>query len=143
MNSIVRHSTFCILMGCLNSIVYELFVVPFPIRGFIFHYLWGRHDSCCMVVGFKLWVRIPLMARDIRYYIMGWSLARDIPVFATEKTDRHDTTGILLKMALNKPTLTQYFCFKMYLVLVCLCTSIEHFVVNHYNFTLKPHNCEP
>ena len=31
----------------------------------------------------------------------------------------------------------------MYLVLVCLCTSIEYFVVIHYNFILKPHNFEP
>ena len=54
----------------------------------------------------KLWVRIPLM----RWYnIMWWSwtwFSSGSPVSSTNKTDRHDLTEILLKVALNTLTLT-------------------------------------
>ena len=62
-----------------------------------------------------LWVRIPLMARCMilsdtilcdnvcQWLATGWGFS---PVSSTDKTDRHDTTEILLKVALNTITLT-------------------------------------
>jgi hypothetical protein len=51
------------------------------------------------------------MARDIRYYIMVWILARDTPIFFTKKTDRHDATVILLKAVLNQTNPNPIFLF--------------------------------
>ena len=52
----------------------------------------------------KLWVRIPFMTRCTRYNIMWWSLSvtcnRSV-VFSTNKTDHHNITETLLKVALN------------------------------------------
>ena len=59
----------------------------------------------------KLWFRTPFIARCIRYNIMLYSLwvtgdrgrwfSPCTPVSYTNKTDRHDITEILLKVALN------------------------------------------
>ena len=57
----------------------------------------------------KLWVCIVLMARCTRYNIMWSSLSvisLGTPVSSTNKTDCHDVTEILLKVALNIITLT-------------------------------------
>ena len=64
----------------------------------------------------KLWVRIPLMARwtwhiiikfdkVCRWLTAGQWFSLGTPVSATNKTDRHDITEILLKVAFN--TITQ------------------------------------
>ena len=50
----------------------------------------GRHDSDRMVVG------------------LTTTYAISTPVSFTSKTDRHDTTDILLTVALNTVTLSQY-----------------------------------
>ena len=56
----------------------------------------------------KLWVRSPFMARCTRYNIMWWSLSLlatgrlfspGTAISSTNKTDRHDITEILLKVA--------------------------------------------
>ena len=58
----------------------------------------------------KLWVRTPFMSRCIRYNTIWQSLSvtcdRSVVslgtlVFSTNKTDHHDITEILLKVALN------------------------------------------
>ena len=63
----------------------------------------------------RCWVRISLMARCTRYNIMRYCLSvpwdRSVvfsgtPIASTTKTDRHDITDILLKVALNTITLT-------------------------------------
>ena len=62
----------------------------------------------------KLWVRTPFMARCTRYSIMWSSLSvtcdRSVVFFRfpppISKTNRHDITAILLKVALNTITLT-------------------------------------
>ena len=63
----------------------------------------------------KLWGRIMLMARCTRYSMMWWIFQQlaagrwfslDTPVFSSNKTDRHDITEKLLKVALNTITLT-------------------------------------
>jgi hypothetical protein len=38
--------------------------------------------------------------------VTGWWFSPDTPVSSTNKTDRHDITEILLKVALNTITLT-------------------------------------
>ena len=47
-----------------------------------------------------LWVRTPLMTRCTRYNIMWYNLWVSV-VFSINKTDRHDITEMLLKVALN------------------------------------------
>jgi len=56
----------------------------------------------------KLWVQIPLMARCIHYAIKFVSDLQQVggffpgaPVSATNKTDRHDITEIVLKVTLS------------------------------------------
>ena len=62
-----------------------------------------------------LWVRIPLIARCPRYNIIlcdkvcqwlatGQWFSLDTPVSSTNKTDHHDITEILVKVALNTIT---------------------------------------
>ena len=50
-----------------------------------------------------LWVRNPLMVRCARYSTMmpGRRFSPNTPLSSTNKTDRHDITEILLKVALN------------------------------------------
>jgi hypothetical protein len=57
-----------------------------------------------------LWGRIPLMGgvlattlcdKVCQWYATGRWLSPDTPVSSTNKTDRHDITGILLKVTLN------------------------------------------
>ena len=65
----------------------------------IYNYL---GNSCLLPL--KLWVQIPLMARCSWYNIMCkvcWWFFPDTLVSSTNKTDRHDITEILLKVALN------------------------------------------
>ena len=73
----------------------------------IYYYL---NNQCLSPL--KFWIRTPLMARCTRYNIMWWSLSVTCDssvVFSgysslvsfTNKTDRHDITEILLKVALN------------------------------------------
>jgi hypothetical protein len=91
-------------------------------RTILIYYSWGHHDR--EIVGFmptcaiclstlKLGVRIPIMARctwsnNMWYKICQW-LAAGLwfslctPASFTNKTDRHDITEILLKVALNPP----------------------------------------
>ena len=89
----------------------------------------------------KLWVQIPLMARCTKYNIIWSNLwvtfgrsmvflrvtcGRSIPVSSTNKTDCHDITEILLKVALN--TLTHivevfYQCNLLIHVLSFFCIS--------------------
>ena len=64
----------------------------------------------------KLWVRIPLrrgaldttLCDNVCQWLAAFQwFAPGTPVFSTDKTDRHDITAILLKVALNIITLTQ------------------------------------
>ena len=63
----------------------------------------------------KLWGRTPCMAMCARYIIMWYSLSvtcdRFSPVSSTNKTDRHDTTEILLKVALDTINQTLFCVF--------------------------------
>jgi hypothetical protein len=74
----------------------------------IYNYLCNRCLSPLM-----MWVRLPPRARSTTLYDQGcqWLTAGGVfspgpPVSSTNKTDRHDITKILLKVALNtiKPT---------------------------------------
>jgi hypothetical protein len=73
----------------------------------IYNYL---YNQCLSPL--KLWIRTPLMERCTRYNIMWWSLSVTCDssvvfsgysslVSSTNKTDRHDITEILLKVAIN------------------------------------------
>ena len=55
----------------------------------------------------KLWVWIPIMVKCTQYKIMWYKFFRSsTPVSSTNKTDHHDITEILLKVALSTITLT-------------------------------------
>ena len=55
----------------------------------------------------KLWVWILIMVKCTQYKIMWYNLFRSgTPVSSTNKTDHHDITEILLKVALSTITLT-------------------------------------
>jgi hypothetical protein len=73
----------------------------------IYNYLCNQ---CLSLI--TLWVRIPFMAKCTRYSIMWSSLSvtcdRSV-VFSTNKTDHHDITEILLKVALSSVTLISSF----------------------------------
>ena len=89
-----------------------------------------------------LWVRLPLRARCTRYNIMWSSLSgtcsRSV-VFSgssTNKTDRHDITEILLKVALNtiipkNPNQRQHVLNGIYR------TFLEYYGSNGYDFIEK------
>jgi hypothetical protein len=96
-------------------------------------FLGGHRSSDCMVVGFiityaiiayhhlTLWVRTPLRrgVLDTALYdqvcqrlVTGQWLCPGTPVSSSDKTDHHDITEILLKMALKTIILSpnHYFC---------------------------------
>ena len=72
----------------------------------------------------KLWVRIPFMARWTRYTLCDkvcqWLAAGRwfTPISSTNKTDCHDITEILLKVALNTINLNQPTSIEI-LIFVC------------------------
>ena len=71
-------------------------------------------DQCLLPL--KLIVRIPLMARCTRYNIdkvcqrlaAGRWFSPGIPISSTNKTDHHEITEVLLKVALNTITIKSY-----------------------------------
>ena len=72
-------------------------------RMWIYNYLCNLCLSPLM-----LWVRIPIMARCTtlwdkvcQWLVTGWQFSPCPPVSSTNKTDHHDITEILLKVALN------------------------------------------
>jgi hypothetical protein len=80
----------------------------------------------------KLWVRTPFMARCThttlcdkvcQWLVTGQWFSPGTLVSSTNKTDRHDITEILSKMALNtinlKPNLKQYKEPNYYITLTC------------------------
>jgi len=74
---------------------------------------WICNYLCCQCLSsLTVWVRIPLMRgvldttlydKVCQWLATGWWFS---PVFTTNKTDGHDKTDILLKVALNTITLT-------------------------------------
>ena len=92
--------------------------------GWIYNYLFNQCLS-----PLKLWVWIPLRRSVLdttlcdevcQWLATGWLFS---PVFSTNKTDRHNITEILMKVALNIITLTPvlYMC-----VCVCVCVIIVY-----------------
>ena len=94
--------------------------VPQQVTDKLYHIMWSwshgswiynyLYNQCLSPL--KLWIRTPLKERCTRYNIMWWSLSVtcDSSVFfsgysslvsSTNKTDRHDITEILLKVAIN------------------------------------------
>ena len=76
----------------------------------IYNYLCNQ---CLLTL--TVWVRIPLRRgvldttlydKVCQWLVAGWRFSLGTPVSSTNKTDRHDITEILLKVALNNPTLT-------------------------------------
>jgi hypothetical protein len=71
-------------------------------------------DQCLLPL--KLIVRIPLMARCTRYNVdkvcqrlaAGRWFSPGIPISSTNKTDHHEITEVLLKVALNTITIKSY-----------------------------------
>jgi hypothetical protein len=95
-----------------------------------------------MVVGFTttyakqclsalmLWVQISIRTRGTtlcdkvcQWLATGWWFSPGSPVSSTNKTDRHDITEILLKLALN--TIKQTNNAKMYIHLYIYCNKIH------------------
>ena len=66
-----------------------------------------------MHITLKLWVRIPLTARYTRYNSIWLATGQwfypGTPTSSTNKTNRHDISEILLKVALNTITLNPNF----------------------------------
>ena len=93
----------------------------------------------------KLWVRIPFMASCIRYIKLcnkdcqwlatGRWFSPGTPVSFTNKTDCHDITEILLKVALNTIilTLTRKL-MNQWLLLVKLKSSLRKIYGHHLDF---------
>jgi hypothetical protein len=88
----------------------------------------------------SLWVWIPIMARFTRYNfickVCQWLTTGQwfSLISSTNKTDCHDMTEILLKVALNTITLTLLFCTCLHL---CMLT------ISQKSFTqLEPHLVE-
>ena len=101
--------------------IFEGSVGPWSYGRWIYNYLYNWYLSPLM-----LWVRIPLMARctTLCDKVCQWLVAGCwfSSVSSTNKTDRHDITEILLKMALN--TINRRWCPKT----ICILNSskIEH-----------------
>ena len=76
---------------------------PWSYGSWIYNYLFNQYLSPLM-----LWVRISIRARCTtlcdkvcQWLATGWWFSLSPSVFSTNKTDRHDITEILLKVALN------------------------------------------
>jgi hypothetical protein len=76
---------------------------PWSYGNWIYNYLCNQCLSPLM-----LWIRIPIRAKCTtlcdnvcQWLATGWWFSPGTPVFFPNKTDRHDITGILLKVALN------------------------------------------
>ena len=59
---------------------------------------------CC--VSFYVHVFVFLQLKSYEIFATGRWFSLDAPVYSTNKTDRHDITEILLKVALNTITLS-------------------------------------
>ena len=119
----VMHSSF-------NS---EMIGVQYFLRNFNLEFERGRYYSVL-----KLWVRTPFMARCTRWNIMYCSLSvscdrsvvfRGTPVSSTNKTDCHNITKILLKVAFNTINQAKPYHF-----------SIMAYYENNHNLTMDHTN---
>jgi len=115
----------CNFYKVIHCIEYYIFVIQ--------QFLNYRMSSCdsyllgdSFVSDLMLWVRIRARCTTLCDKVWQW-LAADrwfapgTPVSSTNKTERHDITEILFKVALNIITLTPY--------LVCLCISFHTFIL--------------
>jgi hypothetical protein len=83
---------------------------------------WGSHGCDCMVVGFTTTYAISAYhhwccefeswsGRGVQHYVLKFDMTCDRSViFSTNKTDCHDITEILLKVALNTIKQTNRLC---------------------------------
>ena len=101
----------------LNSVLHVLyqtkFLLMFLWRVFVVVIVWYLCNQCLSPL--TLWVRIlfrrgvldtTLCDKVCQWLAAGWWFSPGTPVSSTKKTDRHDITEILLKVALNTITLT-------------------------------------
>ena len=123
---------------------------PWSYGSWIYNYLCNRCLSPLM-----LWVWIPLRAtcttlsdKVCQRLVAGRWFS---PVFSTNKTDRHDITEILLKVALNQTTKpnkwkrkndrTLWFTLLTWYVYMCVYT-ISHSYDKSYHYDYNRHNTE-
>ena len=99
---------------------------PWSYGNWIYNYL----CNLCLS-SLTLWVRIPLRARCTtlcdkvcQWLTTGWWFSPGTTVSSTKKTDCHDITKILLKLALNTITLTLTIECTSYLRYGDMCTRI-------------------
>jgi hypothetical protein len=93
---------FEILYVCL--FVYVEFCTLWYLLCFPHHMIHYSFEFAVRLFQLKLWVRTPFMARYSQYSIM-W---KSTPPLSINETDRHNISEILLKVALNTITLTQF-----------------------------------
>ena len=113
---------------------------PWSHCSWIYNYLYNRCLSSLM-----LWVRIPLRARCTtlcdnvcQWLAAGRWFSPYIPVSCSYKTNRHDITEIVLKVALstiNQPFLRRLIDFSLALIL-----KVMHWSVNEMKRELKSLN---
>ena len=108
----------CICNQLYYTIYFTLISIVFSRPSWSWSYgSWIYHYLCnpCLS-SLNLWVPIQLMATCTRYNslsVTGRWFSLGPPVFSTNKTDRHDITEILLRVALkttNQPTNPLFFC---------------------------------
>jgi hypothetical protein len=84
---------------------------------------WRDHNQYLLPL--KLWVRTrswrgvldtTLCDNGCQWLVTGQWFSQGTPVYSTNKTDRHDITEILLKVALNTITLTQLVYFPLQII---------------------------
>ena len=97
----------CVVVPSLYS-KYSIVAVPIPLVVSIY-YIWIYNNLCnqCLLL-LMLWVRISIKARCTtlcdtvcQWIATGLWFSPGLPVSSKSKTDHHDITEILLKMALN------------------------------------------
>jgi len=109
---------FFVFRQTTSMIRFQHFMGPFQIVfGDVVVVIWIYNYLCNQWISpLSLWVRIPLMQdvldttlRDkvCKWLATGRWFSLGTPVSSTNKTDRHDMTEILLKVALNTITITR------------------------------------
>ena len=108
-------------MVCMYSYMYLV-----SIQGSWLHGSWIYNYMCNQCLSpLRLWGWILLKARCTRYNIMCQWFSPGTRISSTNKTDRHNITEILLKVALNTITLTLgvHTCtFTKYIYMHCIHT---------------------